>query len=494
MAAVYPDLKFIPMSPDESGKKIVRRVLIEVSKFSKIMNETDLYAYEPEELPEHIDEIMADRAYFNKIIEIVKHEAKRTRSLISELKPTAHVAEVFCSNPYGFSLSVANRLFTELKNPTINLRTIVEYEEFWIDYGLRPTVHVFAFLPNSADTGDRNAKSIKLIRPYCIRDVTYIPPEIALISLYDGYCITHEEINDRNLFHMAIKRYKAHLAELLQGGTSPEFRKVAADMNAIKTSGENIPDDDLYAALSTSGRIVERIVEHQKKTGGGMCGYKSCGDKKKDLIFQIKVDIVQRLKHSALLGSWAVETHTINHDRVQIMSPRGLTYVMGEIRDVLKNYSMTAEAERTHATCVPKELRLTTTYIKLADQQQKKYVIVEYLNTMEYQPMAIVYKKLAIGSVYTLDKFGLLKYIFVNLYTLNTVRSSGSVDISRYIHMVHNMCMMAVKIRKSSADTDGLMGVLVPFAEYRKVTALDSVKHASYAPYEYFNKRGVLKN
>jgi hypothetical protein len=478
------DLKFIPMDPSEPNETIITRVIDGVKAFSEEIADLKLYEYTPDPPPEYLTEVMADRAYFLRIMEYTKQITRQFQGLITEIKQPAHVIEIFCPNPYGLSLALTNKLYTEMKNPTINMRTIVEYEELWIDYGMRPTVHVFAFLPNSADTGDRRAKTIQLIRPYSIKTVTYVPPEIELISIYDNP--TREPIDDKNLFHMAIKRYKAHLADLMAGGIGPDFKKsLAAQMNQLATSGANIPDDDMYAALSSSGRIV----------GGQpvLRGHKSCGDKKKDLMFQIKIDIVQLLADSAaLFGSWALPIKQINHDRIQIMSPGGLPHIMQAVEQVAKQYSMQAEAGATHATCIPKELRLTTTYIKLIEHN-RDHVIMEYVNTMEYQPSAILKKTLAIGTVYTLDKFGMLKYIFMNLYALNTVRSNDKIDIKKYILMVYQQCAMALAVRKEPADISGIMGVLIPFAEWRKVAALDSNRHASYAPYEYFTKHKTLK-
>jgi hypothetical protein len=516
-AAVLMDLKFIPMTPDEPSDVICTRVIDNIKKFSAQISKLQLYEYKPEPSPEYLTEVMADRKYFLQIAEIVKVLTRQFGGLLTEIKTPGHVIEIFCPNPYGLSLAIANKLFTELKNPTVNMRTIVEYEELWIDYGLRPTVHVFAFLPNSADTGDRRAKTIQLIRPYSIKSVTYIPPEIELIGLYDTYCMTHEEIDDKNLFHMAIKRYKAHLADLLGTGLGPEFKKsIAAQMNALATSGENIPDDDLYAKLSASGRVISqdsqyggRVVKRSGGQAGGhdaqkkavpsdceikkQMGQKSCGDKKKDLLFQIKVDIVQALaKTTTLFGSWAMPIKQVNHDRVQIMSPHGLNHILDAVKRVASSYNMMGTASATHATCIPKELRLTTTYIKLQDGQ-REHIIMEYVNTMEYQPMAIVKKTLSIGKVYTLDKYGLLKYIFMNLYALNTVRSNDKIDIKKYINMVYHYCEAALRIRKISAEISGIMGVLVPFAEWRKSTALDSTRHASYSPYEWFAKHKTLK-
>jgi hypothetical protein len=509
-AAVLIDLKFIPMTLNEPSDVICTRVIDNIKKFSAQISKLQLYEYKPEPSPEYLTEVMADRKYFLQIAEIVKVLTRQFAGLLTEIKNPGHVIEIFCPNPYGLSLAIANKLFTELKNPTVNMRTIVEYEEIWIDYGLRPTVHVFAFLPNSADTGDRRAKTIQLIRPYSIKSVTYIPPEIELIGLYDTYCMTHEEIDDKNLFHMAIKRYKAHLADLLGTGLGPEFKKsIVAQMNALATSGKNIPDDDLYAKLSASGRQISQHGKQSNERIGGQSnrpkaalsdceikkqmGQKSCGDKKKDLLFQIKVDIVQALaKTTALFGSWAMPIKQVNHDRVQIMSPHGLNHVLDAVKRVASSYNMSGSASATHATCIPKELRLTTTYIKL-QEGQREHIIMEYVNTMEYQPMAIVKKTLSIGKVYTLDKYGLLKYIFMNLYALNTVRSNDKIDIKKYINMVYHYCEAALRIRKISAEISGIMGVLVPFAEWRKSTALDSTRHASYSPYEWFAKHKTLK-
>jgi len=314
--------------------------------------------------------------------------------------------------------------------------------------------------------------------------------------------MTHEEIDDKNLFHMAIKRYKAHLADLLVAGLGPEFKKnIAAQMNALATSGENIPDDDLYAKLSASGRIIggRNNRQYVQTDSLSKCdikkqmGQKSCGDKKKDLLFQIKVDIVQALaKTAALFGSWAMPIKQVNHDRVQIMSPHGLDHILDIVKRVAHRYNMSSSASSTHSTCVPKELRLETTYIKLRETN-REHILIEYVNTMEYQPMAIVKKTLAIGTVYTLDKYGLLKYIFMSLYMLNTVRSNDKIDIKKYINMVYHHCALALSIRKTSDEISGIMGVLVPFAEWRKVASLDSNKHASYAPYEWFAKHKTLK-
>ena len=302
---------------------------------------------------------------------------------------------------------------------------------------------------------------------------------------------------------MAIKRYKAHLADLLGTGLGPEFKKsIVAQMNALATSGKNIPDDDLYAKLSASGRVVSHVggrVGGQKPVPLSDCeikkqmGQKSCGDKKKDLLFQIKIDMVQALaKTTALFGSWAMPIKQVNHDRVQIMSPHGLNHILDAVKRVALSYNMSASASATHATCIPKELRLTTTYIKL-QEGNREHIIMEYVNTMEYQPMAIVKKTLSIGKVYTLDKYGLLKYIFMNLYALNTVRSNDKIDIKKYINMVYHYCEAALRIRKISAEISGIMGVLVPFVEWRKSTALDSTRHASYSPYEWFTKHKTLK-
>jgi hypothetical protein len=502
-ADVLMDLKFIPMTLNEPSDVICTRVIDNIKKFSAQISKLQLYEYTPEPSPEYLTEVMTDRKYFLQIAEIVKVLTRQFGGLLSELKKSDHVIEIFCPNPYGLSLAIANKLFTELKNPTVNMRTIVEYEEIWIDYKTRPTVHVFAFLPNSADTGDRRAKTIQLIRPYSIKSVTYIPPEIELIGLYDTYCMTHEEIDDKNLFHMAIKRYKAHLADLLVAGLGPEFKKnIAAQMNALVTTGDSIPDDDLYAKLSTSGRIIggnQRGQHDRQNNRQSDCeikkqmGQKSCGDKKKDLLFQIKVDIVQALaKTTALFGSWAMPIKQVNHDRVQIMSPHGLNHVLDAVKQIARSYNMSGSASATHATCIPKELRLETTYIKLKEMN-REHIIMEYVNTMEYQPMAIVKKTLSIGKVYTLDKYGLLKYIFMNLYALNTVRSNDKIDIKKYINMVYHYCESALRIRKISAEISGIMGVLVPFAEWRKSTALDSTRHASYSPYEWFAKHKTLK-
>jgi hypothetical protein len=132
-AAVLIDLKFIPMTLNEPSDVICTRVIDNIKKFSAQISKLQLYEYKPEPSPEYLTEVMADRKYFLQIAEIVKVLTRQFAGLLTEIKNPGHVIEIFCPNPYGLSLAIANKLFTELKNPTVNMRTIVEYEEIWID-------------------------------------------------------------------------------------------------------------------------------------------------------------------------------------------------------------------------------------------------------------------------------------------------------------------------------------------------------------------------
>jgi hypothetical protein len=73
------DLKFIPMNPSESNDTIITRVIDSVKAFSEEIAGLKLYEYTPDPPPEYLTEVMADRAYFVRIMEYTNFIPSRNR-------------------------------------------------------------------------------------------------------------------------------------------------------------------------------------------------------------------------------------------------------------------------------------------------------------------------------------------------------------------------------------------------------------------------------
>lgn len=448
-----------------------------------------------------------DRSIIRAIDSLIKQRYRKKHSLLFKTNiqnTNDYTIEIFCNNAFRVANDITNALY-EFSRKTITLRTIVEHEEFWIDCFTRPSVHIYSILPH--DARNRNSADIVTVSQNIDDGINYIPDELRIIDLLQQKMIMDNTDEYHLLFESTINIYEQHLVEV--------NKKAAREVFGGKTQTKR-----KSSKLSKSSRVTLRAggymaydsandddspIDILQKYGGDAFTGKTCVEKKKDIVFQIKAMIMDTIvKNNARIvtfGTWAEyvrnELDCVVNDRIQLASPDGFAEIMDQvsyfIRQNFPTYSVKSSSSQYMK--IPKEYMLTSRLIKLRvpGQSDKEYMLIEYFNILEYQCVP-VYKQQTADWFIHLDRFGMMYFTFIELLILFQIYSSESISTNKYIQLVSNLITMA---KKSNAYpmANSLIGIYMPDEEKKvKMYSTDSHRTANYIPYLWLSSHKELRS
>lgn len=563
-----------PTTPAESSDDYKDRMFNSVVQYSecirRIEQEYPPYEYDSDftwlaqEKP--LQEIIhADRRIMHRmLLEIIRQfRADILVQFVDELETST--VEIYCYNPFKIANDISNMLYKKFNIPTVNMRTIVEHEEIFIDYLHRGTFHLFNIVSgvNRVYTihtvsnllgkiPERLLESAAVCPAVDCADIVWYayPPELQIIDMYSDPDIPFDE-REEKIFTEVTNAYMYQIRNAVE-----------QDPDSRKRKGGNESSSGVYQWPIPESQFYEDAVIW----GGAysaMSG-KSCKEKKMDIIFQMKMTLVDKLirgnKNIALFGKWAdsiqrygMKVPCVIPDRLQLVSPLGFAYVQYEIRQCIHKYFGRYEFDISsdHAMKIPKEYRMRSKMVKVRMPKEKSdFILWEYFNTLEYSALPCVVKvrdadvngdRDTIGDnqaddtmedtlayagtgdmvVYAadmedsaevkgsaavdgmidsasidwivLDRATILKYIFVELWSLFNIYSTEAISIRKYRGMSMDLISIAQSVRKSYPAYNAVIGTNLPVEEQKKSENLGVKFTQNYSPLLWEKKNGTLR-
>jgi hypothetical protein len=363
---------------------------------------------------------------------------------------------VYGNNVFKHSNNLTNAIFNENKDDplinTVQMRTIVEKEEFKIDYGTKTIVHMFSLAPYNPNKPAWNYT--KAIVPKVINGYPYLPPEIEIMDLYDKLIVDGE-------------------------------------------------DKDKLALEST-------LYNMQKEVSGGSLG-KSCADIKRELVDIVKISVVQEWLAGrddvVLLGSWAYnlwklgsEKLCINPDRVQITSIRKTSDLISSlthhIRDIM-NVNIQIEVSDIHELNLPKEFRTQRTIVSVIIPSStgiKEKPFLEIFNYITHTPVPSI--KLE-DKYFIAGKWVICRFTFADIWSMDILEAYGKIDAELYKKRLSALSDLIANVRSNYPKPTHVIGTFEEYAVSRTVRSkmLSSIKRfGPYIPYQQMKKSNALRN
>jgi uncharacterized protein (DUF1810 family) len=375
-----------------------------------------------------------------------------------EIAETSYV--IYCNNVFKHAKNLTNMIFIAGKslplNNMVQLRTIIEKEEFWIDYAGRPIIHLLSLTPYKNDVKFQvnYGKALNTM----VRDgIHYLPPEIEIVDLYDSI------IHMKDIFDEAVL-----------------FSACEENFNKSKKGGVIPP----------------------------------CYEVKKEIIDAVKRSIIVKWlpenKDVILIGSWAYNVVKLtmanlcgNPDRVQLITMRDIKSVQKDLEKFVGSlgFKITISNMKTYDVDIPKEERLkrttfTATVPSMGGLKQKPFLDVYNYTSYDVAP-AFKADGVLIGT-----KPLLLRFMFIELWSAKLQLVFGKLDAHKYHSKISSIWSMINKIR---TDMDQMVKYYVgrfidkdishkARIKYRK-TEKKKVDHkwfGPYIPYVYLAEHNAL--
>jgi hypothetical protein len=393
------DSEFI-LGGEDSTKDLIKKAKLEAAKV--ISKERHKYAHIFSAIIKYIE---SNPDIFISDIDIC---ANQELSVEDTVKPSF---TLYCNNTFKHAKNLTNEIYlagsryniTSKDNSLgdkyyklIQMRTIMEKEEFWIDYGVIQIVHLLSISPYKSDSN----KSIitnyaKAVLPFTIGKLRYLPSEIEIINVYDN-----------------LTNYKELSTNLVY------------EEKLLKSS------IDKYESIC--------------KVGGTINTGQSCQDKKRDLIETIKIAIILKLlpnhKDIILVGSWAynlfklgIDDICANLDRIQIISYHSSEYINNLITKFIKDElvigNMSIDKSEAYSLNLAKEFRITRTiFTANISAGVKDKPFLELYDSTLYN----LYPCIKLHGITVGHKYVMLKYLFIDIWTANILLKFGNLENDKY--------------------------------------------------------------
>lgn len=262
---------------------------------------------------------------------------------------------------------------------------------------------------------------------------------------------------------------------------------------AIRFSTFSETNYDIENYENKKNEAIERYKSHIKTVGGNICE-----NKMKDIVFQIKLSIIDKVfkdnSEIAIVGQWAYLCYyghkCINYSRVQIISSNDFESIYFKVNEHVNkyysNYSITVSESRK--VKIPGEFNLSTRSIKISSDGNS-HQLIEYINICNYKVIPVVnYDGILLGC-----KMFNEAVLFYELWVLFNIYSSESISDKKYINANEN-CLNY--INSEFLEADGLLGYFLDEIEIYKTNTFgkDTNYYQPYIPYSYFLKNKTLRN
>jgi hypothetical protein len=474
--------EFMSINRYVNNKKIFTNNLNKYIEFIKKLKDEKEYKYY--EIPfkwdsYYLDEFKRDAEIINDIFDIVKEYSKGNEIMINkELDLNkSDIIEIYCYNSFRVANEITNLLFKK-KYKTVVLKTIVEHEEFLIENLTRNVIHIFSVIPS--ENKDKKGLKLRTVSNTIKDDIMYYPQELKIIDYYSDIMnvVQYPEFQD------VINIYKNNIKVLEKNShKEPVDEKPDMQINKImgKEGGVKINDFGLSDYYISKTPIASSFMDLGssllEKKGGNVCD-----DKKKDLIFQMKYTILEKMMNNdkyVLLGSWAyyvkkygMELPCIIEDRIQIASIYHFNKLFSKIKNIIKSiYGYDVKEGTKHFMKIPKEYRLTNTSIKIiipGKMIHKEHILIEYVNILEYQALPCYKNELFIF----LGKNMLLRLLFIELWILFTVYSNHILSFEKYKLLINRNIELINNINNEFSNINCILGIEIPIDEDKKTKSL----------------------
>ncbi len=452
------------------GKGTFLKHIIEKQTISKILTETDFIKIKQYNSMTIIKE---DRDKYKPIYSTIETYIKKNHLYISNVHKiissdsneliTNKVYNIYVlSSPLVHANNIVNTIHKELikimpEINSVNMSTVKENEEFTINYDTRNIANIFLIIKkNNKVKGSGVTSSTELITPLIINSIYYLPPEIELIDVY-----TKLYNNDDS--YIPIEK------EL--------FKKLNFNTEQFPST-INLPNN------------------------------KSCIQLKKDIVENIKVDLVKNFFKKLnddiiLIGKWAQLYEQFDNDicadesKIQIITSLNIDNILTLIKNYLSKITKNEIIYKTQIMSIPKDIRTNrfSFYIRIQTNKgltDKAFLDVFNCSTYELIPYK-KYKNYKLAIPYVI-----LKFLFVDLWVLNIIRNYKKIDEESAKIKKSQIVNLINYFRKDNYDfTDvEFYGTYQDYNIYKKLTTVlntDAKKFFPYYPYTELKNKGQYR-
>jgi hypothetical protein len=259
----------------------------------------------------------------------------------------------------------------DVQSKYTQMRTIVEQEEFTINYNNRIVATIYKLQKH------KNVEPNDIIKPIKIRKLLYMPAELELIDIY------HTMYTDPS-----------------------------SDMEAVES--------ELFSQVA------------ERKESGILGASEHCKELRKELMENIKIHIVTKFINNkfVLIGPWAYNLIKVGKkdlcadiEKIQVISninPNELKTMLSKFIATFTQYNITMREQDLH---IPKDFRTTRfTYYFTVGNVEKPFLDLFNCTRFEIIPF---YK---IDNIYVAYKWVMLRFLFIDLWIVRVIKSLGLIS------------------------------------------------------------------
>jgi hypothetical protein len=405
------------------------------------------------------DVIKKDRDRYSLVWETVEEYSSKNKLIVSNVYKLLDQSntlqaifdksyKIYTSNPLRHANELTNEIYKQLLNDDIRqytkLRTVLENEEFIIDYDMRPVVYIYKLQKH------KSVEPIDIIKPVAIDNIYYMPSEIELIDIY----------------HQLYK------------------------MNDIEL---NTKHEEL---------LYKQVAKRREK---GILG-SNCKDQRKQLLEAVKIDICTKWimsneKKSILIGAWAHDWIKLtrsgicaNVEKIQIISEMNSEEVLISLNKYMKSigvkFNVTMREQELH---IPKDFR-TNRYTYYVNVDSEKGVtekpFLDLFNCADFE--IIPYYN--IDRMYIGYKYVILRFLFIDLWIIRVIKTLGLLTqeiLNKKLIYIWDLIEFFRQL--DVFDDFKFIGVYVDAIIDKKINTLSEKSHYPYFPEVYYKSHNKFR-
>jgi hypothetical protein len=316
------------------------------------------------------------------------------------------------------------------------LRTVIEHEEFIIDYDMRMVANIYKLQKH------KSVEPIDIIKPLSIKNIYYMPSEIELIDVY------------HQLYKM----------------------------------------NDVEQYLQYEELLFNQVSKRKEK---GILGA-NCKELKKQMLESVKIDlclnwIMSTGKKQVLVGAWAYAWLAIgraalcsNVEKIQIISDATHDEVLKSLNKYMSSYKIpfvvTVREQELH---IPKDFR-TSRYTYYVNVDTEKGVVEKpFLDLFNCADFEVI-------PYYTIDKMNIgykyviLRFLFIDLWIIRVIRTLGLLT-SEVLNkkLIYIWDLIAYFRQLDTFSSLNFIGTHIDPAVYKKINTLNEKLYHPYYPSIY---------
>ena len=417
----------------------------------------------------HLAEYRSDR---DVILESVKNYLKNNREVLISSKvklidglDIEYTTVLCCNNAFKHANNLTNWIYEKNKDlpyiNTVQMRTIVEKEEFKIDYNTKTIFHLMPLAPYDPDKSHWNYT--RAITPLEIDQQRYLPPEIELIDLYNQLSINGESkqlINTEGiLYNMTLTRYK---------------------------------------------------IDNKSDSSPAVSGGKSCQERKRELLDICKIAIIQdwlpKQQNTVVLGSWGYnlwklskKNICINQDRVQIctMVPhKQLTSTIQKFINSTINPNLQIVHSETRGLNLPGEFRTERHVYSIVmpdSTGMKEKPFLEIYDILDYIPIPVI----KTDGCLIASKYVMIRFLLIDLWSFTILKTFDKIPVLMYNEKLTRIFKCIADIKDNFPIPVCIIGKFVDYAIFKsnrsKRLSKQSGRFMPYIPWLEQKRTGKLR-